>query len=188
MKALEVLKSPIVEIGSDSDLNLHSKAVVLFATREQIQEAISELEALQQPKSYEPCKGEKMISKELLSEVLGVYVRDGWYFDCELLIYTYDKISGLDENYHAEINIYELAHKCKEWAYKKEYALTPMNDFGFGNKDTDNFKSYWTSCYINLRPSNGTHLYCVEMTSEPEAIFKACEWILKEKRQCNQLT
>ena len=23
-----------------------------------------------------------MISKELLSEVLGVYVRDGWYFDC----------------------------------------------------------------------------------------------------------
>ena len=43
MKALNVLKSPIVEIGSDSDLNLHSKAVVLFATIEQIQEAISEL-------------------------------------------------------------------------------------------------------------------------------------------------
>ena len=53
MKALNVLKSPIVEIGSDSDLNLHSNAVVLFATREQIQEAISELEALQQPKSCE---------------------------------------------------------------------------------------------------------------------------------------
>ena len=61
-----------------------------------------------------------MISKELLSEVLGVYVRDGWYFDCEILIYTYDKILGLDENYHAEINIYELVHKnLKEWAKLK---------------------------------------------------------------------
>ena len=56
MKALNVLKSPIVEIGSDSDFNLHSNAVVLFATREQIQEAISELEALQQPKSCEGCE------------------------------------------------------------------------------------------------------------------------------------
>ena len=56
MKALNVLKSPIVEIGSDSDLNLQSNAVVLFATRAQIQEAISELEALQQPKSCEGCK------------------------------------------------------------------------------------------------------------------------------------
>ena len=55
MKALNVLKSPIVEIGSDSDLNLQSNAVVLFATRAQIQEAISELEALQQHKSCEGC-------------------------------------------------------------------------------------------------------------------------------------
>ena len=58
MKALDVLKSPIVEIGSDSDLNLHSKAVVLFATREQIQDAIAELEALQQPKNCDWCKYE----------------------------------------------------------------------------------------------------------------------------------
>ena len=58
-----------------------------------------------------------IISKELLSEVLGVYVKDGWYFDCELLIYTYDKILGLDENYHSQINIYELVHmNLKQWA------------------------------------------------------------------------
>ena len=122
-----------------------------------------------------------MISKELLSEVLNI--------ENERISRTVDKFCFPNTNTIAvqyymtdgwqHINIYELAHKCKEWAYKKEYALTPMNDFGFGNKDTDNFKSYWTSCYINLRPSNGTHLYCVEMTSEPEAIFKACEWILK---------
>lgn len=124
---------------------------------------------------------DEMISKELLSEVLNI--------ENERISRTVDKFCFPNTNTIAvqyymtdgwqHINIYELAHKCKEWAYKKEYALTPMNDFGFGNKDTDNFKSYWTSCYINLRPSNGTHLYCVEMTSEPEAIFKACEWILK---------
>ena len=55
MKALEILKSPIVEIGSESDINLQSNAVVLFATREQIQEAIAELEALQQ-RSCQNCK------------------------------------------------------------------------------------------------------------------------------------
>ena len=53
MKALDVLKSPIVEIGSDSDLNLQSNAVVLFATRAQIQEAISELEAQLKAKDEE---------------------------------------------------------------------------------------------------------------------------------------
>ena len=127
---------------------------------------------------------DEMISKELLSEVLNI--------ENERISRTVDKFCFPNTNTIAvqyymtdgwqHINIYELAHKCKEWAYKKEYALTPMNDFGFGNKDTDNFKSYWTSCYINLRPSNGTHLYCVEMTSEPEAIFKACEWIMEQTK------
>ncbi len=63
-------------------------------------------------------------SKELLSEVLGVYVRDGWYFDCEILIYTYDKILGLDENYHAEINIYELAFRTREYLKTKSKHLS----------------------------------------------------------------
>ena len=56
MKALEVLKSPICEFGSESDLSLRDKAVVLFATREQIKEAIAELEELMKPKSCDGCK------------------------------------------------------------------------------------------------------------------------------------
>lgn len=121
-----------------------------------------------------------MISKELLSEVLNN--KKILLSKNDLLIENNVLLFDNKCNYLVNINIYELAHKCKEWAFKQGYALTPMNDFGFGNKDTDNFKSYWTSCYINLRPSNGTHLYCVEMTSEPEAIFKACEWVLKESK------
>jgi len=58
MKALSVLKSPIVEIGSESDLNLHYNAVILFATREQIGEAAAELEEFMEPKSCEGCKYE----------------------------------------------------------------------------------------------------------------------------------
>lgn len=123
-----------------------------------------------------------MISKELLSEVLNI--------ENERISRTVDKFCFPNTNTIAvqyymtdgwqHINIYELAFMCKSWANKKGYALTPMNDFGFDNKDTDNFKSYWTSCYINLRPSNGKHLHCEDMPSEHEAIFKACDYILNE--------
>ena len=111
------------------------------------------------------------ISKELLSEVLGVYVRNGWYFDCVTLVYTYDKISGLDENYHAEINIYELAHMCKEWA-KLKY---------FIDIDSHSGCARWGAEAVshNGRPSVFYEQVFIGRT-EPEAIFKACEWILKE--------
>ena len=106
-----------------------------------------------------------MISKELLSEVLGVYVRDGWYFDCEILIYTYDKILGLDENYHAEINIYELVHKCKEWAYTNHEAV--INIF-----QKTSYNPYTAKLEGKVFQSD----------TEPEAVFKACEWVLKKMR------
>ena len=69
LKALNVLRSPIVGIGSDSDINLHNNAVVLFATREQIQEAIAELEALQQTIKLVIEEIEYAIAKPLYAEV-----------------------------------------------------------------------------------------------------------------------
>ena len=108
-----------------------------------------------------------MISKELLSEVLGVYVRDGWYFDCEILIYTYDKILGLDENYHAEINIYELAHKCKEYARSYDYYIESVV-FEYGSR------AFVHKKYVH------NPLEILNDKTEPAVIFKACEYILKE--------
>ena len=110
-----------------------------------------------------------MISKELLSEVLNVHVRPTFYFDCETLVYEYDKIKDLDECYKSEINIHELAHKCKEWAFKQGFMFdiqwhTNRNPFSIV------IKSY----------GKDSQFYCAE--TEPEAIFKACEWILKENR------
>ena len=108
-----------------------------------------------------------IISKELLSEVLGVYVRDGWYFDCELLLYTHDKILGLDENYHSQINIYELAHKCKEWAHSRNFMI---QSYLYNTKARADLLS---SCDVDEK---------FQADTEPEAVFRACEWILKDKR------
>ena len=126
-----------------------------------------------------------MISKELLSEVLNI--------ENERISRTVDKFCFPNTNTIAvqyymtdgwqHINIYELAFMCKSWANKKGYALTPMNDFGFDNKDTDNFKSYWTTCYINLQPVNGTHLHSELADTEPEAIFKATSYIMEQLKQ-----
>ena len=114
-------------------------------------------------------------SKELLSEVLGVYVRDGWYFDCELLIYTYDKISGLDENYHAEINIYELAHMCKEWTFKQGYEL-------FSRILSNDNQMRGNCIVIRVESDPETTLTITNADTEPEAIFKASEWVLKDNK------
>ncbi len=93
--------------------------------------------------------------------------------------YTYRIVSGnveaVDHNWQGiigTINIYEVAHKCKEWAWDKGYIIssgrTTSNDFC-----TSVFK------VMTIDP------YSKELTqtwgvTEPEAIFTACEWILKQ--------
>ena len=73
------------------------------------------------------------------------------------------------------INIYELAHKCKEWAYSQGYiissGLTPVLGV---NKDG------WAEVFSSSTPLDGK-LHTFKQLSEPEAVFKACEWILKEQ-------
>ena len=66
--------------------------------------------------------------------------------------------------YDGEINIYELAHKCQEWAYSYGYIVQGY----FYNKKAraDLLKSYDISeKFIN--------------DTIPEAIFMACEFVLK---------
>lgn len=62
-----------------------------------------------------------------------------------------------------EINIYELAYKCKEWAFGKMFFLSS----GF---DTDG-----AFCLDRMNSKS----FIAE--TEPEAIFKACQWILENK-------
>lgn len=95
----------------------------------------------------------------MLSEVLkinqidDIYIEDNTLYFCEL---------------NKGINIYELAYKCKEWANKQDY---------------DN------NCFVTILYENITSRAIITedgfgfyANTEPEAIFKACEWILKETK------
>ena len=65
------------------------------------------------------------------------------------------------------INIYELAHKCKEWAILNG----GYNIWSSG---------YGKECYIDGRRFKEFENIRFLAASEPEAIFKACEWILEQ--------
>lgn len=101
------------------------------------------------------------ISKELLSEVLNLNIT---YIErCNnSIIY---KISVYDRE--EEINIYELAHKCKEWVLKQGYRI---------------IINYSKDIKVGIRIlKSGKYVYSNENKSEVEAIVKACEWMLKEQ-------
>lgn len=62
-----------------------------------------------------------------------------------------------------EVNIYEFAFKCKEWAYKNDYSIWSVN---------------WGAVeFCNIKKYNGTERIVTK--SEIEAIFLACEYIIK---------
>ena len=109
-----------------------------------------------------------MISKQLLSEVLSCEILS-FYLDEVTLLYTYNKIKCIDENYQDEINIYELANKCKEWAFKKDKY-----------KWLFSYKSF-TKCHCDIVDNQNRKFIFISFAgdNEPEAVFKACEWVLK---------
>ncbi len=117
-----------------------------------------------------------MITKKLLAEVLDeTIIYNGELADSLISnnILTYYS-NGMVEH---KINVYELAHLCKEWAFEEGYSL-----------------------YIKIRPDilnlkDVTHFYVVQLgfgsdkyarqfygDSEVEAVFEACEWILNKRK------
>lgn len=112
------------------------------------------------------------ITKELLSEVFGK--------ECEVIkvcldvryLSCYMRIDGFRQPF--DINIYELAHKCKEWAFEKEYTISseyiPKGDF----------TSSWAKVHDWLSDDD-EYLFKCNGDTEPESIFKACQWILENK-------
>ena len=115
---------------------------------------------------------ENIISKELLSEVFNKEVEYVESNLCYFEEYTscMQGITFKDEP-RTYWNIHELAHKCKEWARAKGYELY--------------------SAYIDINASIcelfGINFIELEFNSdtEPEAILKACQWILDNKEQHN---
>ena len=104
-----------------------------------------------------------MISKELLSEVLGE--------DFEILSIKehFVKIRHLEAYTSVEWCIHKVAHECKEWAITKGWILHEVR----------NLKEYIVYFSGDCRnPSDD-----FRCDTEPEAIFKACQWILDNKEK-----
>lgn len=114
---------------------------------------------------------ECMISKELLSEVLGLKV---WkVLDCNMntLRYCiYPNEGDEPSEYMFPINIYELAFKCKEWAYENK----TLCGYNIELKSYKSENDYWL---CELMSEDITF----SADTEPEAIFEACQWILENK-------
>ena len=71
-------------------------------------------------------------------------------------------------------NIYELANLCKIWAYKKG-----VNSFLSGI-DTANKEPTFFVYLADFKDSGGYDKQ-FKADNEPEAVFKACEWIFNKK-------
>ena len=116
-----------------------------------------------------------MISKELLSEVLGDKVEidntDSWLKSDNNIVYIETSRKGdiTDTNF---VNIYELAYKCKEWAFKNHKLIINSRIIS-KTKDINGYAEIIKSC---------DYLYGDYADTEVEAILKACQWILDTRQ------
>ena len=114
------------------------------------------------------------ISKELLEEVLNVEISEVTgmltHKNNQSLLSYITKNCSINDGKEL-INIYELAHKCKEWALSKDYKLVSLSKECF---------LYDTQDLYDVSEQLDQWSEWFEADSEVEAIFKACEWILKE--------
>ena len=73
-----------------------------------------------------------------------------------------------------KINIYELAHKCKEWAFSKGYEVNCQRTLGYEN---------WVVEVVS--EEEYVEFIKDDVPTEPEAIFAACEWVLENQKEKN---
>ena len=115
-----------------------------------------------------------MISRELLSEVLGTKtiqmnpILENNNMVGYLVYGSQDTITQIRSN-HKQINIYELAHKCKEWALSQGYYFE--------------LNICLSVVHLKLWKEVGiTKLFkSFKGIKEIEVYYKACQWILDNK-------
>ena len=116
-----------------------------------------------------------MISRELLSEVLGKHTTYSYIKVTEDFVQYVD-----DECYNPmRIDIYRMAHRCKAWALGKGYDIITVeidDKYGLLTKD-DWQRSKSNKKDVAFVLSSSFKL----QDTEPEAIFEACQWILDNR-------
>ena len=121
----------------------------------------------------------EIISKELLSEVLGENVMEFYpHVSAQHLGYYYKAEDYDDFLSESEINIHELAHRVKEWAWRNhrlmifQSAYFPEYRFLVKDLNVGLSEAFNTTCIADM----------FSAPTEPEAIFKAGQWILENRR------
>ena len=121
------------------------------------------------------------VSKELMSEVLNYEVDTFLGLNKNEIDYTCCR----DENegyIDISINLYEFAFKCKEWAYTNKYRLS-SGQHRLNTKQehyiNNQIASYFCSVYYITNDDSDIQ---IDANTEPEAIIKACEWILEQNK------
>jgi hypothetical protein len=104
-----------------------------------------------------------MISTELSSQVLGYKVESVTTVNSRDI----NQLLVLGEK-TVEINVYELAHKCKEWALMHDFSIKSTYDFTH-------------TCFASVYGLQRGSYFNAQADTEPEAIFLACQWILDNK-------
>ncbi len=70
-----------------------------------------------------------------------------------------------NRDWSLDINIYELAHRCKIWAYEQGYPFTII----------------WANKIVHVRSyKNKEHRAYANTYDEVEGVFEHCEWIQKQ--------
>ena len=111
-----------------------------------------------------------MISETLLKEVIKKEISITNFIDSSRKIYNIGSDVIIPTTYGShDYNIYELAHKCKEWAETHNFNLV----------SSTSFQGDAQPCCMPVHSSGCEHNW-VDANTEPEAIFKACEWIMEQ--------
>ena len=107
-----------------------------------------------------------MISKELLSEVLGREVKGEKGRICineNNVTFAYS-----DESIWSDINVYELANKCKEYILDNGYEIQTKHNV--------------SGVFMDIS-KDGISRYGTRMKTEFKVVVKIAEWILEQKCQ-----
>lgn len=125
-----------------------------------------------------------MISRELLSEVLGLdekFINDDIKHDGDYLTWSFE-----GEDTRPKVNVYKLQHLMKEWALKNGYYLLSgiytYNGFSDGTYScfiNQNFSSVDDGEFIS-RGESSLHEYH-GFFQETDVVTKACLWVQKNK-------
>lgn len=120
-----------------------------------------------------------MISKELLSIVMCDKIERFRILNNIAHVYY------INDEQEYFISVYELSYRCREWARNNNYQVSACRPV-VPDDEGKSVIHHWYKSYIHKFELGAYHgpeqilEFDVNCSSEPEAIFRACEWILNK--------